>query len=69
MDEPNQVNELVNLRRFLKRLEANEMTLRRGGVDVTQHEISVLKREIDHLEQILARVKNQHDPFDGAPGG
>jgi hypothetical protein len=47
--------ELAWLRQFLSRLESKELTLSRGRVDVTQDEISVLKREIAHLERILAR--------------
>jgi hypothetical protein len=34
---------------------SNELTLRRSGVDVTQEEVGVLKREIAHLERVLVR--------------
>jgi len=55
MDEPRPTDELAGLRLFLGKLESKELTLGRKGVDVTQDEIVVLKREIAHLEQILAR--------------
>jgi hypothetical protein len=47
--------ELAWLRQYLSRLESKELTLSRGGVDFTQEEISVLNREVAHLERILAR--------------
>jgi hypothetical protein len=49
--------ELKGLRQFLKALESGEMTIGRAGVDVTQKEIGILKREIARLEQILTRLK------------
>jgi hypothetical protein len=48
--------ELEGLRWFLGRLESGELQLSQFGADVTQDEISVLKREIAHLETALARV-------------
>jgi hypothetical protein len=59
MDQPHPAHELASLRDFLKRLESNELSLRRKGIDVTQEEFAVLKREIDHLEGILARAKSR----------
>jgi hypothetical protein len=47
--------ELHGLCDFLRRLETKELVLSRRGVDVSQEEIAVLKREIDHLERIVAR--------------
>ena len=55
MSEPHLADELDGLRRFLARLTSNELTLRRGLADVTQDEIGVLRREIAHLERVLAR--------------
>jgi hypothetical protein len=54
---PSATDELAGLRRFLKAFETNT-TIRRRGVDVTREEIDILKREIAHLESILARVRN-----------
>jgi hypothetical protein len=36
MDEPHLPDELADLHRFLKRLETNELTLRRGNFNVTE---------------------------------
>jgi polyhydroxyalkanoate synthesis regulator phasin len=49
-------NELDGLRRYLAALQSGT-TIRRGNVDVTQQEIAALKREIDYLESVLARLK------------
>jgi polyhydroxyalkanoate synthesis regulator phasin len=46
------------LREFLNRLESKELSIRRGPLDVTQKQIDILKREIAHLEGILARSKS-----------
>ena len=46
------------LREFLNRLESKELSIRRGPLDVTQKQIDNLKREIAHLEGILARSKS-----------
>ena len=46
------------LREFLNRLESKELAIRRGPLDVTQKQIDILKREIAHLEGILARSKS-----------
>ena len=56
MDKPHPADELGGLRQFLERLESGHMTLRlrHNHIDVTTHEIGILKREIAHLEQILA---------------
>jgi hypothetical protein len=43
---------------FLNRLESKELAIRRGPLDVTQKQIDILKREIAHLEGILARSKS-----------
>jgi hypothetical protein len=47
---------LAGLHQFLERLESGHMTLRlrHNHIDVTAHEIGILKREITYLEQILA---------------
>lgn len=55
MDEARPTDELAGLRQFLNKLESGDMSLRRKGVDVTQAEIAILKREIVHLEKIVAR--------------
>jgi hypothetical protein len=59
MEQPRPAQELASLRDFLRRLESNELSLRRKGIDVTREEVAVLKREIDHLEGILARAKSR----------
>ena len=58
MDAPRPIlKELAGLRQFLSSLEDGSLKLSRHGVDVTQEEIGVLKREIEHLEKVLARTK------------
>ena len=57
MNSPDRADELATFRDLLDRLETGELTLRRGNQDVSKHEISVLKREIAHLEKVLERVK------------
>jgi hypothetical protein len=57
MDEFRPADELVGLRRFLERLELAETTLLRNHVDITDSEISILKREIVHLERIFAKIR------------
>jgi ribosomal protein L29 len=49
--------ELAGLRDFLRRLESGDLRLlsRNGTVDDGPREIEILKREIAHLETILAR--------------
>jgi polyhydroxyalkanoate synthesis regulator phasin len=59
MDQSQPAQELTSLRDFLKRLESGELSLRRKGLDVTQEEVAVLKREIDHLEATLARARSR----------
>jgi hypothetical protein len=59
MEQPRPAQELASLRDFLRRLESSELSLRRKGIDVTHEEVAVLKREIDHLEGILARAKSR----------
>ena len=55
MDNSRPADELDGLRRLLDRLESKELAIRRGPLDVSQKEIDILKREIAHLERILAR--------------
>jgi hypothetical protein len=57
MDKTRPIDELAFLRGFLARLEAGELILSRSGVDVSQEEMAVLKREIAHLDRVLARTK------------
>ena len=52
-------DELKWLRQFLERLESGKLSLRRNRVDVTKSEAAVVKREIAHLEKVLARLKNR----------
>ncbi len=59
MARPRPADELDELRNLLKRLESGELTLMRTGVDVTQHEIGFLKRQIAYLERILAHAKSR----------
>jgi hypothetical protein len=58
MDDAHPTDELDGLREFLNRLESKELAIRRGPLDVTQKQIDILKREIAHLEGILARSKS-----------
>jgi polyhydroxyalkanoate synthesis regulator phasin len=58
MDDSHPTGELDGLREFLNRLESKELAIRRGPLDVTQKQIDILKREIAHLEGILARSKS-----------
>jgi polyhydroxyalkanoate synthesis regulator phasin len=58
MDDSHTTDELDGLREFLNRLESKEFAIRRGPLDVTQKQIDILKREIAHLERILARSKS-----------
>jgi polyhydroxyalkanoate synthesis regulator phasin len=58
MDDSHPTDELDGLREFLNRLESKELAIRRGPLDVTQKQIDILKREIAHLEGILARSKS-----------
>jgi hypothetical protein len=51
-------DELVELRSFVAKLDSREITLHRSKVDVTQQEADVLRREIAHLETVLARVRH-----------
>ena len=58
MDDSHPTDELDGLREFLNRLESKELAIRRGPLDVTQKQIDILKREIAHLEGILARSRS-----------
>jgi hypothetical protein len=58
MDDSRPADELDGLRQFLNRLETRELAIRRGPLDVSQKQIDILKREIAHLERILARYKS-----------
>ena len=64
MDKPHPTDELAGLRQFLERLESGHMTLRlrHNHIDVTTHEIGILKREIAYLEQILAHTHTHTKP-------
>ena len=57
--EPHPGDELDGLRRFLERMQSGELTLHVKGRDATKDEIAVLKREIAHLERIVARGKQK----------
>ena len=57
MDEPHLSDELKGLHQILKRLESGGTTIMRESVDVTHHEIRILKGEIARLESVLARAK------------
>lgn len=57
MAEPHPADELKGLRQFLEGLESGKTIIRRGGKDVSRDEIAILKREIAHLERIIARSK------------
>jgi hypothetical protein len=52
-------DELKGLRQFLEKLESGELRLHRNHIDITKTEAAVVKREIAHLEKVLARLKNQ----------
>jgi hypothetical protein len=53
--EPRRGDELDGLRRFLDRTQSGELILLVKGRDATKDEMAVLKREIVHLERIIAR--------------
>jgi hypothetical protein len=57
--EPHPGDELDGLRRFLERMQSGELSLHVKGRDATKDEIAVLKREIAHLERIVARGKQK----------
>jgi hypothetical protein len=50
-------DELIGLRDLLARLESGSLKMSRAGQDVTQQEFAVLKREMAHLEMVLARLR------------
>lgn len=50
-------DELAGLRKFLAALEDPRTEYRRNGVDIKPREIEILKREIAHLESIVARPR------------
>ena len=52
-------DELAGLKSFLARLESGSMKLSEYGKDLTQKEIGVLKLEIKHLEDVLARLRKR----------
>ena len=56
--EPHPGDELDGLRRSLEDA-IGELTLHVKGLDATKDEIAVLKREIAHLERIVARGKQK----------
>jgi hypothetical protein len=58
MNQQHPADELEVLRDLLSRMESGELTMRRSSGDVTQREILILKREIDHLETVLKRLKS-----------
>ena len=55
-------DELSELRGLLGALENREMTLKSGGVDVTEREIEILRREIAHIEETLAWLRERIPP-------
>jgi hypothetical protein len=58
MNEPRPDDELKFLYDLLSSLESGELRLVRGGKDVSQSEISILKREVAFLERVLTRLKS-----------
>ena len=48
-------DELAGLREFLATLERPGTSYRRNGLDIKTREIEILKREIAHLDAVLAR--------------
>jgi hypothetical protein len=55
MSKPPPIDDLSALRDLLDRLEAGEMTLRRGQEDVSEHGIDVLRTAVARLEAVLER--------------
>jgi len=47
--------ELRESRDFLRRLETKKLVL--SGVDVTQRDLAIERREVDRLERTLARAR------------
>lgn len=61
MDElpPLAADELAGLRRFLERLESEETAVFRNNIDVTESEISILRREIAYLDRVFAGIRSK----------
>jgi len=51
-------DELAGLRRLLRALEHEGMTIRQHGRDVTKEEAAKLRQDIAYLETILAKPEN-----------
>ncbi len=58
--------ELVGLHRFLERLESADTNVYRKNIDVTESEINILKREIAHLDRLLASIKSKDNTSQAA---
>ena len=54
-------DELLGLRQFLSALDSGEMTIRRGGTDITQLMAEDIRRDIDRIERALARSTELRD--------
>jgi hypothetical protein len=59
LDELRSADELIGLRRFLERLESAQTKVFRNQIDVTESEISILRREITYLERVFANVRSR----------
>ena len=53
-------DELAGLRQFLAALESPSTQYRKDGVDIKPREIEILKREIAHLDKVIARMKGDN---------
>lgn len=69
MAERQPAEELKSFRDFLARLESGELSLlSRSGQDVTQAELSILKRQLSFVDGVLAFFKSKAQPASGPRG-
>jgi hypothetical protein len=57
MADPDPAEELGIFRQMLDGLESGSLKMFRNGVDVSNRKAAILKREITHLEDVIARLK------------
>ena len=59
MNKPRPTDNLAMLHDLLSRIETGELTIHRGGEDVSKQEIGPLKAAITRLETILQRIRSE----------
>ena len=62
MKKHSPTGDLAALHDLLDRIEAGELTIRRGNEDVTKQEVILLKAAIARCETILARTESERKP-------